>query len=89
VEFNEQFFKEMGRSAGVTALTVAAGERVLAAAIANAPRDQGGYIGGLTLRIKYQDRVVALVVGTDWKTMILEAKTGNLVRALKSAGKSG
>jgi hypothetical protein len=89
VEFNNAFFDELGRSAGVVALTDEAAERVAAAARANAPRDTEAYVNGIVVRRKFQDRAVSLVVGTDPKTMLIEAKTGNLARSIKAAGKRG
>lgn len=90
VQFNEKFFEEMGKSAGVTQLCREAGEKVLAAARATAPVDEGDYRDGLHLEEKSTDtRNVVLVVGSDWKTMIIESKTGNLVRALNQVKRGG
>ncbi|MBF4625546.1 HK97 gp10 family phage protein [Clavibacter sp. VKM Ac-2872] len=89
MEFNQAFFEELGRSGPVIALTDEAAERVAAAARASAPVDTHAYQEGIVVRRKFQDRAVALVVGTDPKTMLIEAKTGNLARAVKAARKSG
>ena len=84
VEFNDQFFEEIGKSAGVTALSRQKAEAVLAHAKASAPVDTSDYKDGLGLREKDADfRTVVQVVGTDQKTMLIESKTGNLARALK------
>lgn len=90
VSFNAQFFNEIMRSPAVQNMTRATAEKVLSAAQSTAPVDTGAYKAGLTITVKkakYRD--VILVVGTDWKTMLVESKTGNLARALKLAKKNG
>jgi hypothetical protein len=89
VKFNNSFFEELGQSAGVTALVVDAAERVAAAARSSAPVESGDYQKGITVEVKQQQRSVALVVGTDPKTLLIESRTGNLARALRAAKKSG
>lgn len=86
VVFNNSFFEEMGKSAGVTALTKGKAEDIARIARSTAAVDEGDYRDGIVVRMKDTSRrSVALVVGTDWKTMLIEAKTGNLVRALKAS----
>ena len=86
VEFNPAFFDTIMRSAGVQRLTDAAAERVLAAAKASAPVETGDYRDGL--HIEHYDakyRRTTRVVGDDAKTLLVEAKTGNLARAMQKA----
>lgn len=84
VEFNDRFFEEIGKSAGVTKLSRQKAEAVLAAARASAPVDSGDYRDRLAIEVKEAKyRNVILVKGSDWKTMLIESKTGNLARALK------
>lgn len=84
VEFNQRWFDQIGKSAGVTALTQDAAQRVLAQAVSTAPVDSGDYRAGLRVERKQSRyRNVFLVVGNDWKTLLIEAQTGNLARALK------
>lgn len=85
MEFNDGFFENLSRSPGVTGLCVAAAEKVAAAARSSAPVDSGDYKRGIVVRTKYQRRSVAVVVATDPASMIIESKTGNLARALRSA----
>lgn len=83
MEFNEGFFEEIGKSAKVTDLCKQVAEKVLAKAQADAPRKTEDYVRGLRLQVverRYRNAV--LVVGDDWKTLLVEAKTGNLARAL-------
>lgn len=90
VDFNSDFFDNIMRSAGVRKLSDEAASRALAAAQASAPIDTGAYREGLHIEHESSGfRESARVVGSDPKTMLIEAKTGNLARALKSVKKSG
>lgn len=90
MEFNDKFFEEIGKSAGVTQMCRDVANEVLAAAVAGAPVDEGDYRDGLQVQVKTVEyRNVALVVGTDPKTLLIESKTGNLARALSKVKKSG
>lgn len=90
VDFNDKFFEEIGKSAGVTQMCRDVGQQVLALAQASAPVGEGDYRDGLHLVEKVvENRSVVLVVGDDWKTMLIEAKTGNLVRALNQVKRGG
>lgn len=90
MEFNDKFFEDLGKSAGVTRLCRDVADKVLAAAQASAPVDEGDYRDGLHVEVKtVERRNVALVVGSDPKTMLIESKTGNLARALNQVKKSG
>ena len=86
VDFNPKFFDEILNSAGVTALTTLAADRALAYARASAPVDTGAYRDGLGLEeVKRAHRTTVMVVGHDPKTLLVEAQTGNLAKALKKA----
>ena len=61
-------------------------ERVAATARATAPVDTGEYRDSITVVSEVTDRVVSRVVARDPKSHIIEARTGNLSRALDSAG---
>ena len=88
IEFNQAYFDSILRSSGVQSLEKAAAEKVLAAAKASAPEDTGDYKKGLRIeKAEAKYRTVYLVTGTDPKTLLIESKTGNLARALKSAGR--
>lgn len=88
VKFDQSFFDSIMRSAGVQSLEMEAAQRVLAQAQATAPVDTGAYKAGLQIvRAERKYRTAYLVEGTDEKTMLVESKTGNLARALKSAGR--
>lgn len=83
VEINDAFFTELAHSPEVTALCRAKAEEIAAIARSTAPRDSGDYANNIEVRVVSRaSRNVALVVAKDWKSMIIESKTGNLVRAL-------
>lgn len=87
VTFNDSYFDEVLNSAGVQRLCRSKAEQALAIARASAPVDTGAYRAGLAVEAKRPaHRTVYRVVGHDRKTLLVEAKTGNLVRALKAVG---
>jgi len=61
-------------------------ESVAATARETAPVATGAYRDSITVVTEVTDRVVARVVARDPKSHIIEARTGNLSRALDSAG---
>lgn len=83
MQFNEGFFEKLSRSPGIKRLVLEEAEKVAAIARDTAPVDTGDYKKGIEVQMKEQKRAVALVVGTDRKTMLIESKTGNLARALQ------
>lgn len=89
VKFNNAFFEELSRSPAVTQLCVGVAETIAADIRTTAPVDSGDYVAGIKVRVKQQRRSVALVVGTDKKTMIIESKTGTMARALQRAKRRG
>jgi hypothetical protein len=88
VKYNNAFFEQLGRSPEVVELTTDVAQEIADTAIADGPRDTEDYVNGIKVQVKFQKRVVALVVGTDKKTMLIESKTGNLVRALNKKKRS-
>lgn len=84
VQFDDAYFDQLSRSAGVAGLVDEAVRRIAATARANAPKDTGEYRNGIVTASKLQRRYVGLVLGTDPKTMLIESRTGNLARALRS-----
>jgi hypothetical protein len=85
MKFNDRYFEELGTSAGVTKLVEGKAESIANRARSTAPVDTGEYRDGIeveTKRARYRN--VALVVGTDPKTLLVEAKTANLLRALRA-----
>jgi hypothetical protein len=84
MQFRDRVFEELGKSAGMENLLASEAKPVAATARATAPVDEGDYRDGIRIRIvERRYRLVALVVGEDWKTILVESKTGNLARALK------
>ena len=70
---------------GVRALLVGPADRVEAAAKASAPVASGAYRDSIHRESATTDRAVELVVADDWKSRIIESRTGNLARALGGA----
>lgn len=68
---------------GIVAAVQDATDKIADTARADAPVATEDYKNGISTRIKYQQRVVGLVEATDAKSLIIEAKTGVLARAVK------
>ena len=84
MKFNESFFVEMGKSAGVRRIVKDVADEVAIVARMTAPVDTGDYRNGIVVRMREtSNRAYAIVTGTDWKTFLVESKTGNLVNALR------
>lgn len=89
VTFDDGFFATIMRSAGIEALCRAKAEDALAIAQSTAPVATGAYRDGLTVeKVPHAYRDTYEVVGHDWKTLLVEDKTGNLARALKAVKKA-
>lgn len=71
---------------GVGADLTKRAERVAARARATAPVATGEYRDSITVETDVTDRVVARVVARDRKSHLIESRTGNLTRAIDSAG---
>lgn len=85
VDFNDAFFDEILRSAQVESLCRSKAEQALAVARSSAPVDTGAYRDGLAVEVvEHAHRRSFCVVGHDPKTLLVEAKTGNLARALRA-----
>jgi hypothetical protein len=85
MQFNERAFDEILNSAGVDRLVKSVADDIAAKARATAPVDSGAYRAGIVVTRKHSaPRPVYLIVGRDWKTLIIESQTGNLVRALRA-----
>lgn len=88
VKFNNKYFDEILRTPPVQKAQREIAQRVLARAKATAPVKSGAYRDSLKIRVAQRGyRNAFLVEGTDEKTLLIESKTGNLARALKSAGR--
>lgn len=83
MKWNENYFREKGHSPEVTAIVVAKAEEVAAAARASALVDTGAYRDSIHVEVEsWPSRNVARVIASDPKAMLIESKTGNLVRAM-------
>lgn len=68
---------------GIVAVVRDATDKIAATARSDAPVATKDYKNGISTRIKYQKRAVGVVEATDPKSLIIEAKTGTLARAVK------
>lgn len=89
-KFNGAFLDDLSKTPEVVALCMAPAQKIAGAARASAPvGETGNYRDGIRVRVKYQRRAVVLVEATDEKSMLIESKTGNLARALRSVKSNG
>lgn len=84
---NGNFYDELLVSPAVEALVMVPTKAIAAQARATAPVASREYQNGIRATSKKQKRVVGIVESSDEKTMIIEARTGNMVRALRSVGR--
>jgi len=82
IEIPSQFFEALGRSAEVEAAVTGIAEDGAAVARSTAPVDTGDYQRGIGVEVRRgSGRTVARIVARDPKSLLVEAKTGNLQRA--------
>lgn len=86
IEFTSGFFQMLFNEPAILAATLAVAEKVEDAAIASAPVDTGAYKRGIGIvEAKSRGgRTVYRVTASDSKSLLVEAKTGNLQRAGRS-----
>lgn len=86
VVFNSKAAEELLKSPEVRAMLRKRAEAVAARARASAPKASLDYVNSIGVEDATTDRAVVRVVARDWKSLIIESKTGNLVRALGAEG---
>lgn len=80
-------FRELLHSEGVKSMLEAKAEAVASTARSNAPVETGEYRDSIAVRVvDHPTRSVAQVYSSDDKAHVIEARTGNLARALDAAG---
>lgn len=88
VTFNQAFFDQVMKTPKVRGLLRKKGREILNRAKATAPYDTGDYQRGLVMvESEARYRPVVRVVGQDPKTLLIEARTGNLARSLKGGSR--
>lgn len=88
VEINEKFFNRIGHDQSISQLTHTIAEAAAIEARATAPYDTGDYQRSIhTRKVTSKRRTMWQVIADDWKSAILEAKTGNLRKAVNRAKK--
>lgn len=88
VRLNSRGMKDLLRAPGVARDLERRAEQVATAARSSAPVDTGEYRDSIAVASETTDRAVARVVARDRKGHAIESRTGNLARALDSAGGS-
>jgi hypothetical protein len=86
VVMNSSGARDILTSSAVRAALREPAERVAAAARASAPVESGAYRDSITVEDDTTDRAVARVVARAPHARLVEARTGNLARALSSQG---
>ena len=86
VVFNSKAAEELLKSPEVRAMLRKRAEAVAARARETAPKDSLDYVNSIGVEDATTDRAVVRVVARDWKSLIIESKTGNLARALGAEG---
>lgn len=81
--FNDDWFDDLVKSPPVVALVHGAAEDIAGIARSTAGVDTGEYRDGIVVRDTFRRGAVSEVVATDPKSLIIESKTGNLVKALQ------
>lgn len=82
-EFNNSALDALTRDPGIVSAVQAATERIAATVRADAPVDSGQYKAGIRTGLKFQERVVGIVEATDEKSLLIEAQSGIMARAVK------
>ncbi|MDQ4502181.1 hypothetical protein [Sinomonas sp. ASV322] len=88
MQFNDAFFRDLSASPKLAGTCERIAEQVAETARSTAPVESGAYRDAIKVVRRETPRLVTFrVVGGDWKTMLVESRTGNLVRALREAKK--
>lgn len=85
--FNDAGMDELARSPEIAAVVMGVAEQIADTARSTAGVDSGDYRDSIKTRLKFQDRAVGIVYSDDPKAIVIEAKTGNMARAAKRAGR--
>lgn len=88
IYFNNAEMDALARSPGITGAVMAAAEQIAAQARSTAPvGDTEDYKNSIKTGLKYQERSVGMIYSDDDKALLIEAKTGNLARAVKKSAR--
>lgn len=82
-KLNSAGMRELLQSAGIRGELRRHAEATAAAARAGAPRETGTYAASIHVESNTTDRAVERVVADADHAMLVEARTGNLVRSLR------
>ena len=83
---NDDAYEQILRAGRTEQLVEDSADRILSTAVTGAPVRSGDYKRGIKKQHKQaRYRRVTQVIATDPKSLLIEAKTGNLARAAKAA----
>jgi len=82
VKFNHAEWAKLLKSDQMRPPLTQVAEKMASRARASAPVDSGDYRDGIRVESATTDRAVERIVAHDYKSSIIEARTGNLKRAL-------
>lgn len=77
----------LSRSPEIAGAVMKATERIAQTIRNDAPVDSGDFKAGIKTHLKYQQRAVGVVEATDEKSLIVEARTGVMARAVKRSAR--
>lgn len=86
-QFDDGGMDALARSSGIVNVVRQTTERLAGVIRSTAPEDKGDYRNGIHTRVKFQRRPVGVVEATDEKSLIIEAKTGVMARAVKRSAR--
>lgn len=90
MKFNDAYIPSLANSGPVRGLVRGVADRIAARARSTAKVDTGAYRDGIIVEMRETaSRPIAVVVSTDEATLLIEARTGNLVKALNSQASRG
>lgn len=88
MKWNNAAMDELARSPGIASAVMDASGDIAQTARSTAPvGETEEYRNSIKTGMKFQRRAVGLVYSDDDKALVVEAKTGNLARAVKQAAR--
>ncbi|GGM42078.1 hypothetical protein [Microbacterium saperdae] len=84
VKMNDRFFDDLLVSPELERHVTQVTEAIAEDARSRAPVESHDYQNGIRTSVKRQKRIVGLVQAFDWKSLIIEARFGVLVRSTRA-----
>lgn len=87
IRFDNDALDALARGPGITGAVMRETNRIATIIVSDAPVASGEYKAGIRTALKHQERSVGLIEATDEKSLLIEAKTGIMARAVKKAAR--